>query len=78
MYGQILINNDKYNHGSFAFCRSCYWMATILSKIESYECPLCPSQMVDLKPLNLNEKYEYKLKPNKNWYPGENLTFYQK
>ena len=61
MYG----HNDNYNHHSFAICRSCYWTATILNKIESYECPLCPGQMVDLMPLNLNEKYEYNLEPNK-------------
>ena len=65
MFTVILENNYNYNKRSFAFCRSCYWTATLLSNMESYECPLCPGQMVDLMPLNLNEKYEYNLEPNK-------------
>ncbi|HKX20758.1 MAG TPA: hypothetical protein VJM74_03705 [Nitrososphaeraceae archaeon] len=36
-----------------------------MSNIESYECPLCPGEQVDLMPLNLNEKYEYELEPSK-------------
>lgn len=62
-----LIPQNKYNYSRrfFAFCRSCYWTATILSNIESYECPLCPGEQVDLMPLNLNEKYEYDLEPSK-------------
>ena len=55
---------DYYNR-SFAFCQSCYWTATILTKIESLECPLCPGKNVELIPLNLNEKYGYQLESNK-------------
>jgi hypothetical protein len=66
MYRVILENIYDYNYRSFAFCRSCYWTATIFSNIESYECPFCPGEKVELIPLNLNEKYEYELEPNKD------------
>jgi hypothetical protein len=33
--------------------------------IESYECPVCRGENVELIPLNLSEKYEYQLEPNK-------------
>jgi len=33
--------------------------------MESYECPVCRDQNVDLIPLNLDEKYEYQVEPNK-------------
>jgi hypothetical protein len=77
MYHVILENKyDFNNYRSFAFCRSCYWTATIFTKIESYECPVCPGENVELMPLNLNEKYEYEkyeyqLEPNK----GLEITF---
>ena len=58
------IIND-YNNRFFAFCQSYYWTATILANIESYECPFCPGKNVELIPLNLDEKYEYELEPNK-------------
>jgi hypothetical protein len=54
-----------YNYRSFAFCQSCYWTATILANIESYECPFCPGKYVELIPLNFDEKYEYKVEPDK-------------
>jgi hypothetical protein len=56
---------SDYNYRFFAYCSSCYWTATIFSNIESYECPFCPGEKVELMPLNLNEKYEYQLEPNK-------------
>jgi hypothetical protein len=65
MYRVILENKYNYDNRSFGFCRSCYWTATILTRIESYECPLCRGKNIDLAPLNLNEKYEYELEPNK-------------
>ena len=65
MYRVILENEYDYNCRSFAFCRSCYWSATIFSNIKSYECPVCPGEKVELMPLNLDEKYEYELEPNK-------------
>jgi hypothetical protein len=34
-------------------------------KIESYECPLCRGENVELIPLRLDEKYEYQLEQNK-------------
>lgn len=64
MYRVILENKYDYNYRSFAFCRSCYWTATIFTKIESYECPVCRGEIVELMPLNLDEKYEYHLEPN--------------
>jgi hypothetical protein len=33
--------------------------------IESYECPVCRGENVELIPLNLSEKYEYQLESNK-------------
>ena len=65
MYGVILEDKYDYNHRSFAFCRSCYWTATIFINIQSYACPVCHDQNVDLMPLNLDEKYEYYVNPNK-------------
>ena len=56
MYRVILENKYDYDNRSFAFCQSCYWTATILTKIESYECPVCRGENVELIPLNLNEK----------------------
>lgn len=58
MFRVILENKYDYNYRSFAFCRSCYWTATIFTNIESYE-------NVELMPINLDEKYEYELEPNK-------------
>jgi len=49
----------------FAVCQSCYWTATFFTRIENYECPFCPGKNVELIPLNLDEKYEYDLQPNK-------------
>lgn len=71
MYRVILENKYDFTYRSFAFCRSCYWTATIFTKIESYECPVCPGENVELMPLNLNEKYEYRLESNK----GLEITF---
>ena len=34
------------------------------TKIESFECPVCRGENVELIPLNLNEKYEFQLEPN--------------
>ena len=62
-----LILNNKYNYYncSFAFCKSCYWTATVFTRIENYECPACSGGDVDLMPLNLDEKYEFNFDPNK-------------
>jgi hypothetical protein len=57
--------HSEYYFRSFARCKSCYWNATILAKVESFECPLCPGKEVELMPLNLNEKYEYSIEANK-------------
>jgi hypothetical protein len=65
MYQVILENKYDYNNRSFALCESCYWTATIFTKIESYECPVCRGENLELIPLNLDEKYEYQLEPNK-------------
>ena len=65
MYRLILEDKYDYNFRSFAFCRSCYWTATIFTKMKGYECPVCRDQNVDLIPLNLDEKYEYQVEPNK-------------
>lgn len=59
-----LILERKYDYGNrlFALCESCYWTATIFTKIESYECPVCRAGRVALIPLSLEEKYEYQYK----------------
>jgi len=60
-----LILERKYDYGNrlFALCESCYWTATIFTKIESYECPACRASNVALIPLSLDEKYEFQFKP---------------
>jgi len=60
-----LILERKYDYGNrlFALCESCYWTATIFTKIENYECPACRAGNVALIPLSLDEKYEFQLKP---------------
>lgn len=65
MYRVILEDKYDYNYRSFAFCRSCYWTATIFTKMKSYECPVCRDQNIELMPLNLDEKYESHVDPNK-------------
>ena len=65
MYRVILENKCDYDNDSFALCQSCYWTATILTEIDSSECPVCRGENVELMPLNLDEKYEYLLDPNK-------------
>jgi len=65
MYQVILENKYDYNNRSFALCESCYWTATIFTKIESHVCPVCRGENLELIPLNLDEKYEYQLEPNK-------------
>ena len=60
-----LILERKYDYGNrlFALCESCYWTATIFTKIESYECPACRAGNVALIQLSLDEKYELQFKP---------------
>ena len=55
----------NYNDRIFALCHSCNWAATIFAKIENYECPYCPGEIVELIPLSSNEKYEYILDSDK-------------
>jgi hypothetical protein len=45
----------------FALCESCYWTATILREVETYQCPVCFSNNVSLIPLSKDEKYEYSI-----------------
>jgi len=60
-----VILEKKYNYQNrlFALCESCYWTATIFTKIENYQCPVCKTKDIALIPLNRDEKYEYKFKP---------------
>lgn len=71
MYRQILKIRYNYANCSFALCKSCYWTATIFTKIEKYECPVCPGNNVELIPLYLDEKYELSFDSNK----GLEITF---
>ena len=61
-----VILEKKYNSQNrlFALCESCYWTATILTKTETYQCPVCQSKDVALIPLGSDEKYEYSLAPD--------------
>lgn len=63
MYELVLDKRYDYQNRVFALCKSCYWTATIFRKIERFQCPICLSKDVALIPLNLDEKYEYKVEP---------------
>jgi hypothetical protein len=60
----ILERKYDYSNRLFALCESCYWTATIFTKIETYHCPVCQSKDVALIPLGRDEKYEYSLAPD--------------
>ena len=60
----ILEKKYDYSNRLFALCESCYWTATIFTKIETYHCPVCQSKDVALIPLASDEKYEYSLAPD--------------
>ena len=60
----ILEKKYDYSNRLFALCESCYWTATIFTKIEAYQCPVCQSKDVALFPLGRDEKHEYSLAPN--------------
>jgi hypothetical protein len=59
----ILEKKYDYKKRLFALCESCYWTATVIMKMESFQCPLCQSMDVALIPLSSEEKYEYSLEP---------------
>jgi len=63
MYTVVL--ERKYDSRSriFALCEKCYWTATILKKVESFQCPVCRGEEIALIPLCKDEKYEYSLEP---------------
>jgi NMD protein affecting ribosome stability and mRNA decay len=67
----ILEKKFNYDNRIFALCESCYWTATILTKMENYKCPVCRACNVALIPLNLDEKYEYQFEPKQ----GLNIKF---
>jgi hypothetical protein len=63
---QVILEGEYvHDNRSLALCESCYWTATIFTRIESYNCPVCRGENVELIPLNLDEKYEYQLEPDK-------------
>ena len=63
MYTVILSKEYNYRNRLFALCEKCYWTATILKKVETYQCPVCHSDEVALIPLGNDERYEYSLEP---------------
>jgi len=63
MYTVILAKEYNYRNRLFALCEKCYWTATILKKVEAYQCPVCHSEEVALIPLGNDERYEYFLEP---------------
>lgn len=62
MYTVLLERGYDSKNRIFALCEKCYWIATILKKVESFQCPVCRGDEVALIPL-CNEKYEYSLEP---------------
>ena len=63
MYTVILAKEYNYRNRMFALCEKCYWIATILKKMDTYQCPVCDSDDVALIPLGNDERYEYSLEP---------------
>ncbi len=63
MYTVILAKEYNYRNRLFALCENCYWTASILKKIATYQCPACHSDDVALIPLGNDESYEYSLEP---------------
>ena len=61
----ILERKYDYSNRLFAICESCYWTATIFTKIEGYNCPACLAANVSLIPLSLDEKYEFQFRPER-------------
>jgi hypothetical protein len=61
MYTLVVERKYESRKRFFGLCESCYWTATILREIESYQCPVCHSDNVSLIPLNKNEKYQYSI-----------------
>ncbi|HEY6950589.1 MAG TPA: hypothetical protein VI146_08270 [Nitrososphaeraceae archaeon] len=52
---EVLEHKQDYDHRSFAFCRRCYWIASLFTKKDSYECPVCHHNDVEVKPLDFIE-----------------------
>ena len=63
MFKVVLEREYDSRNRIFALCEKCYWTASILKKVESYQCPVCRGKEVALIPLCRDEKYEYSLKP---------------
>jgi hypothetical protein len=63
MYTVILAKGNNYRNRLFALCEKCYWTATILKEVETFQCPVCRSDEVALIPLDNDERYEYSLEP---------------
>ena len=63
MSAVILAKEYNYRYRFFALCEKCYWTATILKKVENYQCPVCHGDEVALIPLGNDERYEYSLEP---------------
>ena len=51
---EILEHKHDYDHRSFAFCKSCYWMASLFTRIDICKCPVCHRDDVELMPLDLH------------------------
>ena len=63
MYTVILAKAYNCRNRLFALCEKCYWTATILKKVETYQCPVCHSDEVALIPIGNDEWYEYSVEP---------------
>ena len=61
MYELILKERHYYKTRLFALCESCYWTATILMKLISYQFPIRLSKYVALMPLILSETEDCRL-----------------
>lgn len=63
MYTVVISGEYDYRKRLFALCEKCYWTATFLKNVESYQCPICCGEKIALIPICHDEKYEYSLEP---------------
>jgi len=62
MHSVIQERKYHYERCHFAICEFCYWTATMLDMDNDNRnsCPMCVNKILELIPLNKNEKYYYK------------------
>lgn len=63
MFTVVLERKYNYKNRLFALCEDCYWTASILKEVETFQCPVCLHNRVSLIPISKEEKYEYSIEP---------------